>query len=211
MRKVLIIAWVAVFGACGAAGAADAWLTPEQVDASAVDLVETMEAAGFKPISPPEKVLDGAREMIEALRADIDERGEAGMTAIAPTFGDGGLPGSGNARLDRMGGYNLCFVALSIRVHDPAIRDDVDARLATTLGTSATYLASLYFRHRFLETGGGADAPREYAADERRKAVFDGLFRDPAHRAAVLAGCEPAVRALVANALKTLIEEALFE
>jgi len=211
MTKIVASAWVGAFSVCLAAGAADVWLTPEEIDASAQELVDRMAEAGFQQISPPEKVLEGARQMIVAMHADVEKRGEAGLAELAPAFDGLELPGSGSALLDGMGSYNLCFVALSVRLRDPAIAEDANARLSTTLGVSATALASYYLRHRFLVAGGEAGALRAYTADEGRQAMFNGLFRDPQLRATVLAGCQPAVRELVASSFKSLIEGALFE
>jgi len=205
------MALAAVLAAGSAAQAAEDWMTGEQVEAAAQELIDSMAEAGFRQISPPEKVLESAHQMIAAMRAEIEKRGESGLAELAPSFDGVELPGSGSPLLDRLGSFNLCFVALSIRIQDPAIREDDKARLSATLGASATNLAARYFSHLYLAAGGAANALPAYTADEGRKAVFQGLFRDPEQRAAVLAGCQPAVRELVGSTLRTLMEQALFE
>jgi hypothetical protein len=177
------------------------WL-PQQIEVSLThQLANRMKHFSLGPADDDQKLIDGARAMILAITSDLDARGEDGLEKLAPTFSGFELPQSGQRELDLMVRYNICNLALYMQLQDPAIKDDVNAKLTSVLGLTAVTMVIGYLRDPFVGAGNDAAQIEAHLTDPSLQPIFDRIQKESDLRSAVEKTCQPVITTLLAGPL----------
>lgn len=177
------------------------WLPPAIVDSLTQQLANRMKHFGLGPANDDQKLIDQARSMILAMGADLDARGEDAIEKLAPTFSGFDLPQSGQRELDLMVRYNVCNLALYMQLQDPALQDDTNARLTSTLGLTAVTMVIGYLRGPFVHAGNDAAQIAAHLTDPNLQPIFDRIESEPELRTAVETTCQPVITTLLEGPL----------
>jgi hypothetical protein len=181
-----------------------AWLPPDVAENLARQLADRMQQTDLGPAADEEKLLDGTRRMIAAMRADLDTRGEEGIAELAPTFSGIELPEAGQRELDLMARYNVCNLVLFRQLQDPAFRADVNARITSTLGLTALTMVIGFLRESFVAKGNDVTQIEAHLTDPRLQPIFDRIQKDLELRGSVEQACRPVVTTLLEKPLAEL-------
>jgi hypothetical protein len=177
------------------------WLPPEVAEGAAQQLAARLKQAGLAGDADDARLLSGARKMVAAMRADLEQRGESGLAALAPAFTGFELPAAGQRELDLMGRYNVCNLVLLRQLEDPAFSDDANARMTSTVGLTAVTLVIVYLREPFVAGGGDPGAIERHLTDPRLEPIATRIQTEAELLAAVEKSCQPVVTALLAGPL----------
>jgi hypothetical protein len=163
----------------------------EVLEGLAMQLAERLE-----PTMPKDPaVLADARTRVQGVRERLDRWGEKGVVDRAPSFPDLALPTAGQVHLDAMARYQVCTLALAVRLNDT--RSDQERRQLAG-GVTAITMAIVSLRHPYLERGHSPDQIRSFitgGAMERATAAL--LKGDAAVRRHVDGKCAAVIKALV--------------
>jgi len=184
-----------------AALAQSSWLPPEIAEGVAQQLAGRLKEAGLAGKADDAHLLAGARKMVAAMRADLERRGEDGIAELAPSFSGFELPRAGQRELDLMSRYNVCNLVLLRQWEDPAFRDDLNARMTSTLGLTAVTLVIVYLRDPFVAGGGDPGAIEKHLTDPRLEPIATRIQTEAELLAAVEKRCQPVVTALISGPL----------
>lgn len=183
--------------------ASDDWLPAPVRDGLVHQLAErlTTTAVGDHDIG---RVTESARSVVIAIEDILDRRGVSGTIEAAPTFPDLEIPHSGSPLLDAMARYQVCNLTLVLRLQEPALNDDVNARLATVFEMTAITTAVVHLRKPFVEGGGEPAAIEAHLAGPALEPALAAIQADLRMRSDVDARCRPAARALLDEPLSLL-------
>jgi len=203
MRRLVGLALAAWLGAGAAfAGETGDWLPP-RVEKGAVQQLESrLEAMGWD--GDAERRLEGAREVVGALRETLEDWSLEGVLRRAPSFEDLGLPKVEAPLLDAMARYHTCNLLLAVELQDPELAGDPDVKMSSVLGLSAFTLAVVYLRDPFLAEGGSEEQIASLLGGEPMEPVLSRLQADEAARRRAEHECQPAAEALLARATSRL-------
>lgn len=209
---------IALFGLilASGAGASDAtatgpssWLPEPIVQSLTQQLANRMKHFSLGPASDDQKLIDGAHQMILAMAADLDGRGEDALEKLAPSFEEFELPQSGQRELDLMVRYNICNLALYMQLQDPAFHDDTNAMLTSTLGLTEITMVIGYLRGSFVAAGNDPSQIEAHLTDPNLQPIFDRIQTEREVHDAVEKTCQPVVTTLLEGPLDEVGETQL--
>lgn len=188
----------------GAAAAQQAsWLPPRVAEGAAQQLAERMRLLSAGE-SDGERVLAGARELVDAIAGVITEWGVDGVLARAPEQTAFEIPSAGDRYLDAMARYQVCNLLLFVQLQDPAFQDDANAKVTSVFGLSAVTLALLSLREPFLADGGDETAIEAHLTGPALEPALAAVQGDPEARASVEERCGKVVVELIEEPLARL-------
>ena len=184
----------------GAASSSEDWLPPAFEQGAAQQLVVRLVEAGFQAPSE-EQQLGGAVTAIRSMRRYIDELGVDGLLSIVPRFPELSLPAASDELRDGILRINLCNLVLFLQHEERSERDE-NARVTAAMGLSAVLLATMNFRHHFVQGGGDPGAFEALLTGEKAAESFDVVQSDVMAREHVEQECTPLIVSFVESATR---------
>ncbi|HSM15340.1 MAG TPA: hypothetical protein VLA66_14835 [Thermoanaerobaculia bacterium] len=199
---VVVIVSGLVAGAARADEAGE-WLPALVAEGAAEQLAGRLGEAGFGVEKPAERA-EAARAVVAGLRDTLEAWGADGTLARAPEFPELAVPRAEDRRLDAMARWHVCNLVLFLQLADPALADDVDAKLTGALGLTGVTLAVLRLRQPFLAAGGDARAVEGLLAGPGMEPVLERLQNEAEARGHAETRCQAPVVELLARSVANL-------
>lgn len=204
MRAISTVMLALILTAPVSAQELPSWLPPGILNSLTQQLAGRMKQLGLGPAKDEQKLLAGAQNMILAMAADLDGRGEDEIEKLAPTFTGFELPRAGQRELDLMVRYYMCNLPLFLQLKDPAFKDDLNARLTSTLGLAEITMVIGYLRQPFVTAGNDVKEIEAHLTDPNLEPIFIQVQKDPKLRAGVEKSCQPVISTLLEGPLKAV-------
>lgn len=173
------------------AAMAQEWLPRPVRDGLVTQLAERLGAVS-EP-GDPKAWVDQAGQVVDAVRAQLDDWAVEGTLQRAPIFAGLSFPKHENRYLDAMARYQLCATPMFLQYERST---EARLRRGSAMRLTATTLAVLRLRQPFAEGGGHNQAIEAHLTGAAMERVFEGVQSQPALMEAVNGECDPLVDAL---------------
>lgn len=192
-RILMVAVLVALAGAARPGGAQD-WLPPAVVDGLSQQLYDRLAAIEEAPDDDPAEALGRVRDGVLRLRAAVDDWGDEGVFARAPSFGRLDVPRSGQRHLDAMARYQLCNAMLIRQLLE---EEDAERQRVAMIGVTGLTVAIMFLRDPFITQGGSHAQIESFLTSEAMEREFTRIQQSRALRDHVDEACAPTVATLI--------------
>ena len=196
MRQLVRSAALSLLVGAPAVAQDEGWLPAAVQDGLVQQLTARMAAKGFGIDAASRQ--QGAEELVEGVRVELEKLGASGLMEAAPAFAQLPIPSTGQQHLDAMARFQVCNLSLMLLHEDPAFDQDAEARQMAVSGLTAMTMAVLFLRQPFLEAGGEEAQIAELLGGEELGPILQGLKSDQPTRDRVDVECASVLDLLLA-------------